>query len=127
MKTIPSGLKNLFLVHFIVALVLGLVLLVIPGVWRSLIGQGDWVQVDLYYRLIGAAMLGYGASSWLAYRATDFSKIEILLPTEVVWCALGTVVMVYGLLTRQFPSFGWVNAILLAGFGAGFAYYAWRK
>ena len=82
-KQIPSGLKTTFLVHFIVALIFGLILLLIPEAWGNLIG---WpIKEPAIYRLVGAAILGFGASSWWAYKETAWEKVKIVLQMEIVW------------------------------------------
>ena len=54
-KRISQGLKTTFLVHFIVAAIYGLVLLIFPQVWGNLAG----IAIDETdpYRLVGAALL----------------------------------------------------------------------
>ena len=124
-KQISSGLKTTFLVHFIVALIFGLVYLLIPDLWGNLI---SWpIKEPAVYRLVGAAVLGFGASSWWAYKATAWDKVIIVVQMEIVWTILGTLVMLWGLLFAGLPVFGWVNAIILAAFAAAFGYFYFQK
>jgi hypothetical protein len=119
-KQISSGLKTTFLVHFIVALIFGLVNLLIPEVWGNL---GFPVKEPAAYRLLGAAILGFGASSWLAYRETAWDKVKIVVQMEIVWTILGTLVWLWGLLFAGLPASGWVNAVILGGFAAAFSFF----
>jgi hypothetical protein len=122
---IPAGLKNLFLIHFIVALVFGLGYLFVPQTTLGIVGiQTQEAEI---YRLLGAAMLGLGYGSWLAYRETAFERVRIVVGIEVVWAGLGTLVMLYALLLAGLPAGGWLNAIILAAFAVGFGYYYFRK
>ena len=119
---IAPRLRTLFLVHFIVAGVFGLIYLLIPETWGNLI---SWpIQEPAIYRLVGAAVLGFAASSWFAYRATGWEKVKIVVQMEIVWTVLGTLVLLWGLLFASLPAFGWVNAVILAGFAIAFiAFY----
>ena len=122
---IPAGLKNLFLIHFIVALVLGLGYLLVPQTTLGFVGI-QTQEVDVY-RLLGAAMLGLAYGSWLAYRETAYERVRIVLGIEVVWTVLGTLVMLYALLFAGFPAGAWLNAIILAAFAVAFSIYYFRK
>jgi len=122
---IPAGLKNLFLIHFIVALVLGLGYLLVPQTTLGFVGI-QTQEADVY-RLLGAAMLGLAYGSWLACRETAYERVRIVLGIEVVWTVLGTLVMLYALLFAGFPAGAWLNAIILAAFAVAFSIYYFRK
>lgn len=120
-KKIKPGLKYTFLVHFIVALVFGLLYLLIPETYGDLVG---WpVQDAAIYRLLGAALLGYGASSILAYRETAWEKVIIVVRAEIVWLALAVLVMLWGMLFASLPAIGWLNTVLLAAFLVAFSVF----
>lgn len=124
-KKIASELKTLFLVHFIVAALFGLTYLLIPETFGSLVA---WpIQEPAIYRLIGAAILSFAVSSWLAYKETSWDSVRIVVQMEIVWTALGTLVTLWALLFAGLPVFGWVNAVILAGFGVAFGYFYARK
>ena len=118
-------LKTTFLIHFIVSLLLGLGFLLIPdmvGKWYGLKVQ-DWTA----YRLLGAALLGFAASSWLSYQANNWESVRIVVLMEIVWTILGTLVMLYALLFAGFPVLAWINAIILAAFAIAFGWFYSRK
>jgi hypothetical protein len=124
-KQISSGLKTTFLVHFIVALIFGLLYLLIPEVWGNLI---SWpVKDPPVYRLLGAALLGFAVSSWFAYKEAAWEKVRIVVQMEIAWTILGTLVMLWGLIFAGVPVFGWVNAVVLAAFAVAFAYFYSRR
>jgi hypothetical protein len=123
-RKLSSGLKMTFLVHFIVAVIFGLIYLLVPEAWGRLVG---WpVQEVPPYRLVGAAMLGFAASSWLSYKATNWETVKIVVQMEIVWTILGALVMLWGLLFAALPVFGWINFVLLAGFAAAFGVFYTR-
>ncbi|NIV29587.1 MAG: hypothetical protein GWN58_08780, partial [Anaerolineae bacterium] len=73
MNQISQGLKMTFLVHFVIGLIFGLIDLLIPEQWGNLT---NWpVQDPTMYRLVGAAILAFAASSILAYRESDWERV----------------------------------------------------
>ncbi len=123
-KQISSGLKITFLAHVIVGVIFGLIYLLIPEVWGNLV---NWpVKEPTPYRLVGAAILGFSTSSWLAYRETAWEKVKIVVQMEIVWTILGTLVMLWGLIFAGLPAIGWLNAVILGGFAVAFAVFYFR-
>ncbi len=125
-KQISAGLKTTFLVHAIVGTIVGLAYLLIPTNVGDLL---SWpVAEEGPYRLIGAAILGFAVSSWLAYRETDREAVRIVVQMEIVWTVLATLVMLWGLLlaTVAFPAVAWVFAVVFALFAIAFAYFYYR-
>ena len=104
MNRITQGLKITFLIHFVVGLVFGLIDLLIPELWGDLT---NWpVQDPTMYRLVGAAILAFAASSILAYRETDWDKVILIVRTEIVWTALATLVFLVALIFGDAPAIG---------------------
>lgn len=122
---IPRGLKITFLAHFVVALIFGLAFLLLPGqtggLYRMQVPQPD------IYRLLGAALLGYAASSWLGYQASTWESVRIVVFMEMLWTLLGTLVMLYALIFSRFPALGWVNAVIFAAFCVAFSWYYYQR
>ena len=79
------------------------------------------------YRLLGAAILGYGISSWLAYRDTAWERVKIVIQMEIVWTGLGALVMLWGLIFEGVPQIGWLYAVLLAAFAVIFGVFYFRR
>jgi hypothetical protein len=71
--------------------------------------------------LLGAALLGFAASSILAYRETAWEKVIIVVRMEIVWLALAVLVMLYAMLFAGAPAIGWLNTVLLAAFLVAFS------
>lgn len=117
-KQISSGLKTTFLIHVIVGGIFGLIYLLIPDVWGDLI---SWPVKDLTSsRIIGAAVLGFAASSWFAYKEITWEKVKIVVQMEIVWTILATLVLMWGLIFAGLPAFAWLNTVIMAGFAAAF-------
>lgn len=120
-KQSSKGLKNLFLFHFIVAIVFGLTYLLIPETFASIV---QWPLRETFpYRLLGAALMGFGVSSWLAFKNQLWESVKIVVVMEIVWCGLGTLVMLWGMFTQGLPAIGWLNTALMAFFTVTFGYY----
>jgi hypothetical protein len=120
-KQVKPGLKTTFLFHFVAALIFGLIYLLIPETFGRLI---NWPVPDVpAYRLLGAAILGYGTSSILAYQETAWEKVIIVVRAEIVWTALATLVLLWGLIFAGLPAFGWLLALLMAAFCAAFSVF----
>lgn len=121
MNKISAGLKLLFLVHFVIGLVFGLLYLLIPDTFLGMFGV---TLADSFpYRSLGAAVLAFTASSWYCYKAGEWEKVKIVVQAEIVWTVLATLVGLYGLLVLGQPAAYWVNVIIMAGFAAAFSYF----
>jgi hypothetical protein len=125
MTKISSGLRTLFLVHFVFGLVFGLLYLLIPGIFMGWLGMS--VQDDLPYRIIGAAILAFTTSSWYCYKAAEWERVKIVVLAEIVWTALNALVGLYGLLFAGQPAAEWINVIIMAGFAVAFTYFYSKK
>jgi hypothetical protein len=120
-KEVKQGLKVTFLVHFVVALIFGLVYLLIPQTYAAAIG---WPEIDTdLARVLGAALLGFATSSILAYRETAWEKVIIVVRMEIVWTVLGALATIWGLLFGGLPAIAWLNAVLLAAFAVAFGVF----
>ena len=125
MKQIPSGLRTTFLFHGIVGLVFGLIYLFVPAQFGKMV---NWPMPDVSaYRLVGAAILAFTASSWLAYREKVWDRVEIVVVLEIVWTGLATLVMLWAVLFAGMPAIGWLNAVLMAAFAVAFGYFYSRR
>ena len=125
MNKISSGLRTLFLVHFVVGLVFGLAFVLIPKIFMGMFGMS--VADVEPYRLVGAAVLGFSASSWYCYKATAWDRVKIVVQAEIVWAVLATLVLLYGLLFAGQPTAQWINAIIMAAFAVAFIYFYSKK
>lgn len=60
------GLRLTFIIHFIVAILIGLQHLIVPRMWTEL--AGIEISETVTWRLIGAALVAFAVSSWMAYK-----------------------------------------------------------
>jgi len=75
------------------------------------------------FRLVGAAMLAFAASSWLAYRQTLWDRVKIVVQIEIVWTVLGVLAMLWGLMFEGLPAADWMNVLILGAFALAFTYF----
>ena len=111
-KELLKGLKIVFLVHFILGLILGLVFLFIPKTYCDLVGV---VMTDLgLLRLIGAASLALGGSSFLAYRSKDWEKAKLLVQTDLIWLVSAITGLIWWLIENGPVVAWWVFGMFVA-------------
>lgn len=120
-QRIPSGLKTTFLVHFIIAGLVGLQHLLVPRWWTDLAGMD--ITITVTWRVIGAAVVALAVSSWLAYKEDIWERVRIIVIMEIVWSVIGALVIVWGILIENALLLEWINVAVLAGFAAVFAFY----
>ena len=124
-KQISKGLKYTFIFHCICGVIFGLTYILIPNTWATIV---QWpLKETLPYRLLGAALIGFGVSSWLAFKNQLWDSVKIVVIMEIVWCGLGTVVMLWGMFTQGLPSIGWLNTVLMAFFAVTFCFFLIRE
>lgn len=122
-KPMSSGLRTTFLVHAIIAVLLGLAYILIPEMVGSMLG---WDMSDPAYRLLGAAVFAIGVSSWLAYKAGVWGEVKITVQFEIVWTVLGAAVTGWVLLTGGLPVAAWLNFAVFVIFAILFSYFYTR-
>jgi len=125
MTKISSGLRTLFLVHFVCGLIFGLLYLFIPGMFMSWLGVT--LKDEFAYRTVGAAVLAFTASSWFCYKAAEWERVKIVVQAEIVWAGLVALIGLYGIIFAGVPAVYWINVIIMAGFAAAFAYFYSKK
>jgi len=123
-KQIPKGLKITFLVHFITAGIFGAGFLLIPEMLTEMLGAR--AMEPSTFRLVGAAMLAFAASSWLAYRQPVWEKVKIVVQIEIVWTVLGVLATLWGLMFEGLPAADWMNVVILGAFAVAFAAFYYR-
>jgi hypothetical protein len=125
MNKISSGLKTLFLIHLIVGLVFGLGYLLLPGKMMAIMGVT--LLDEFPWRLVGAAILAFIASSWFGYKAEEWSQVKIIVIAEICWTTLVVLAGLYGLFFAGQPTVTWVNVLIMAFFAVAFGYFYSKK
>jgi hypothetical protein len=116
-----KGLKYTFLVHAIVAVIIGLGLVLVAQWFLDLV---NWTPSDpTMARAYGAALLAIGVSSWLGYMATEWKQVRIVVRMENVLTIVGFLESLYSVLFADGPAFVWSNVAITGIFGILFIYF----
>ena len=106
--------KLTFLIHAIVAVLLGLPLFIVPGRLLQWLG---WAPIDpIISRLLGAALLALAWSSFRGWQAAERAQVTTLVQMEVAFTVLGCVGLLRHLLFSRYPAIVWVVFVLTALF-----------
>ena len=117
-------LRITFAVHTVVALVIGSLLLIIPG--RFLLAIG-WAPIDpIISRLLGASLLGLAWGSFRGWRARDYAEVRLIVELEAVFAVMACVGVLRHLLVAKWPFMVWFLFIVLAVF-AFLWVYSWVR
>lgn len=115
----PKKLRIVFLVHAIIAILVGIQHILLPHLPGEL--AGIELPSPILYRILGAAVLGFGVSSALAVKEKYWENIRILVKMEIIWSILGSIIIGWGIVSQQLPGIEWPNGILLFLFALIFA------
>jgi hypothetical protein len=120
MQKIVPGLRTTFWVHFVAGAIFGLGYLLIPEAVGGLFG----VQVDdaVPWRLVGAAICAFAASSWWAAHETEWERVKIVVEIEIIWTVLATLVFALAILVMGYATLVWIGALIMALFAIAFGY-----
>jgi hypothetical protein len=132
---IPQGLRTVYLVHFVFALIFGLAGTLVPKLVGDVAGHPVHdVDVNM---LLGVASLAFAVGSWFAYRAAHWEQISILTSVECVFNLLGGIggVIVFfipSLVGYQLPPVQLLVSVILLLLGVAFVYFytniqGWRQ
>ena len=125
---IPTVLKYTFIIHMIVAFVLGAWFFIAPNTWVDLVG---WPYFDPSVdRVMASLMFGFGVTSLLGFKADSYEKVEIVVIGEIVYSIFGTIAMLWFMLADPIaPMIGWALAALPVIFLVlfGYSYYIARE
>jgi hypothetical protein len=116
-------LRRWFVVHFVVDMLFGIPLLLVPHWILSLFG---WQTIDPFTaRLVGAALMGIGIESYLG-RNAGVEAYRGMLNLKVIWSLTATLSTAYTLLRGDAPVMGWLVVAIFAAFHTLWLYYRVR-
>jgi len=121
---ISKQLNIIFLIHFFVSILFGLIFLIFVEGYVAFI---QWPYLDpVTGRLLGGALIGFAATSLLAWRETEWIKVKLVVQMEIVWCAIGSIVCLISVFLFSLPLFIWINIIILLFFLIVFTWYYFK-
>jgi hypothetical protein len=97
---LPGIARITFWVHLVVAVVLGLLMLFLPGQLAAWWGLEASPQVDLLIRALGSVILGIGAvTSYYGTRAPSWDHVDYIIRGEIVYLAVLSIVYLVALIS----------------------------
>ncbi len=107
-----KALRITFIIHAIIAVLVGAPLLIAPG---RFLGAFGWEPVDpLLDRVLGAALLALAWSSLRGWRVKGKAQAIILVEMEAIFCFLASLGLLRHLLIAHYPLMVWlVFAVLV--------------
>ena len=122
MKDVPDTLRTWFVIHFIVDMMVGIPLLLVPELVMPLLG---WNTIDpIASRVVGAALMGIGFESYLGRKA-NAEVFRAMLNLKIIWS--GSAILGIGLgIWQGGARAGWLFLGIFIIFWIVWIYY-WRK
>jgi hypothetical protein len=120
---IPSFAKYIFLLGFIVSMIFGVWYFLSPESWSAITG---WPTETAAIRVLGSLLLMLSVGAILAFRATSWKEVELYVLMVIVWTLLGTIGMLWNMLSMTLPVMGWLNTGLTAMFLVLYLYVYYR-
>jgi hypothetical protein len=109
---VPDSLRFWFVVHFVVDLIVGVPLLLVPELLLPLLG---WRTIDpITSRLVGAALMGIGVESLLGRNASA-EVYRAMLNLKIIWASSAVLGISLGLAAGGVVT-GWLFLGIFAGF-----------
>lgn len=122
MKSIPKSLKTWFTIHFIVDILFAIPLIVAPIWTLGLFGLTGTEMLTA--RLVGAALIGIGGTSFLV-RNSGFESYNNLLTLKILWSVsamVGILLTIY----QGAPKSAWIIFGIFFVFSGIWVYYKRR-
>jgi len=116
---VPNSLRTWFIIHFIVDIIFALPLLIAPIWFLSLFGFS--VTETITPRLVGAALIGIGGTSFLI-RDKSLGEFQALLTLKIIW-SITAVIGLFASIIQGSPKATWLFLALFALFSGVWIYY----
>lgn len=120
-QRISSGLKTTFFTHFIITSFVGIQHILAPRWWTDLAGME--ITITVTWRIIGAGVIGFAVSSFLAYKAEFWEQVRIVVIMEIIWSVIAALVIIWGIFIEEVPPLEWLNVGLLICFAFLFTFH----
>ena len=101
---IKTTTKYTFLINFLIGIFFGFAMFVIPEIYYDLTG---WPQELYLSRAVGPFFLAVAIGALLAFRESDWERVEIFVYLSLVLNILGLVGSIWSMLIMTLPVIGW--------------------
>jgi len=119
---IPKSLKTWFVIHFLLDIIFGLPLLLIPTAAANFLGF-EIIQT-LPLRLVGAALIGIGSTS-IIKRDANIDSYKSLLTLKIIWSFSAIIGILLSILESPLLIF-WGMLTIFVIFNVVWVYYYLR-
>jgi len=121
-RQVPDSLRKWFVVHFILDILFGIPLLLVPELLLPLFG---WQPIDpIMTRIVGAALMGIGVESYLG-RNAGVEAFQAMLNLKIIWASSASLGIFLGLL-KGGATLGWFFLAVFLVFLGLWVYYRLR-
>ena len=122
MQSIPPSLRNWFIIHFVADMIFGVPLLLIPGKMLQVFGFPS--DHFFFARLVGAALIGIGGSSFLA-RNSVIEVFRGLLELKILWSATAIIGILLSIYDRA-PRSAWLFLAIFCVFSSAWITFRYK-
>ncbi|MHB1318164.1 MAG: hypothetical protein ACYCYF_06045 [Anaerolineae bacterium] len=128
-RPVPALARWTFMIHMVVATLLGIALLVFPTVAGAALGYtDDPAGLITVLRSYGVLLMVFGGlTSFLGARARSWERVEIIVISEVAYLAVATFLYVFSLITGEGPVLGNVMSLVMCAVLLVLFWMSWRK
>ena len=116
-------IRNLFLIHSLIAFLYSLGLLLIPQTMLFLYGITSTAGDRLIAQFFGAQLLASGMVTLLARDESPSSARSAITMSLMIASAVGVIVSIGGTLSGVMNALGWSAVVIYGFFAIGFAYF----
>jgi hypothetical protein len=118
---ILKELKYTFLVQLVVFLIFGIFFTFFIEAYVALF---NWPNLDpTAGRYIGIIFLSLAFVEFLAFRESDWEKVELFVILDLLFCILGAIVQMVGVFVDGTGFAGWFNFVIQIVFFVAFLYF----
>ena len=121
------NLKTLMIIKAIVCIVLGMILLFVPGFLYSLFGASLNDAGMFAGREYGAALIGGFLLTWYARNAAESQARRAIILDLFIYDAIGAVISLIAILSGVLNPLGWAVFALYLLLAIGFGYFWFLK
>lgn len=116
-----------FLLTALVAVLLGLAFLAVPGRVLGQFGVDEYAATKLVSQFFGTAMLALGLLLWFAKDVPDANLQKGMGIAMLAGAAAGVMISVTGIMAGVVRSNGWIAVIVYLLFGLAYAYLVFLR
>ena len=120
-RPLARGLRLTFLLNALIGGLVGIQHLLAPRVWTDLAGMQ--IAETVTWRVIGAALIAFAVSAWLAAREETYGRVRTLVVMQVTWTTVAALTITWGIVFEGLRPLEWLNVAILGAFALAFGRY----